>query len=207
MNIRERVEECVKIKENECLSFQGQYKTGGAKYFVIYKDGKIVQNDFIPVLDESNIEFVFIFLKLYPVHGRGSYYTYLSPIIINQNLLASEEKLKIDDWIFEFIGQNINGGAQVIQVKISNDMLGYYKSQSFSVNNFSDLYQFLITFLKCNTKAEAKYLFDLFQKDEKINDLIKSISRLEAELHIKNLGIESYTSLLDSIKELVISKH
>ena len=201
------VKECIKIK-TEQFQTNEKVKIVGAKYFVILENGEIKQSDFDPILNQSGIEFAFIFPKIHYT-PNVTYWedSYLSPIIINQILEAVDEKLMINNWIFEFKGQNIKHAAHHIQMNISNNKFGYMESfYPVLVEELIEMLKLFMTLLKCSTKTEALYMVDLHKKGIQIDSLSNKVSRLEADMHIKNLTIESYKELLNSIKELVASK-
>ena len=200
--LRDLAKQCIKIKKEE---YQGNadVKIVGIKYFVVLENGEIKQSDFDPLLSNSGIELALIFPKIHYQSWSRWYDSYLDPIIINNKLEAIERKLEIDDWTIEIRGQNIEAKPLGITIIINNKSLGYYSYNSTEIEYFGEFYKFLVELCKCKTKIEANYLTDLRRNSEKLEDLENLVTYQKAELHIQQLIIDAYKSLLESIADMV----
>jgi len=203
--LKELVRECIDIKKGE---FQkgDSVRIVSLKYFVVLENGEIKQSDFDPILNNPGIKYAFIFPKVSNTPMSNWYYSCLKPIIVNQDFEVIEGRLTINDWIFEFHGQSLGNTPFPMSVFIINNKFGFKERNHFDIDEFGEVYKFLISFLNCSSNAEAMYLFEIHKKDKHIDYLSAKVNSLEADLYFKDLAIEGYKELLNSIKNLVSIK-
>lgn len=212
-NLREIVKDCLKAK-NEELDKNLMVKSAkvfGAKYFVIQNNGEVKGSEYDYVLDNSEIELVFVFPKVSYTPMLNYYTSYLSPIIINSKFEISEESLIINDWTFKFEGQFLSNVYGPINIYITNEKLGFFDNAKtihldVDIDGFAKLYKLIDVLSSCTTKSEAIYLSDIYKKDAEIEMLKNKVSSSAADLHVKKLAIEGYKDLLKSISDIVNSK-
>lgn len=175
-----------------------------AKHIALFKNGEIKTSDSDYLFEKEEIECAFIFPRIYYMPQTKPTDSYLNPRIISSDYQVFDSEYKNGDWHISFSGQDISYQRHPMGLHISHrNSFQFTQNLEISGGNFEVFCLYIWTLAKCGTAMEARFLRENFELQDKIEVLHSKNIVQEAEIRAKELAIEGYTELLDSIKELV----
>jgi hypothetical protein len=209
--IREFVIDCVNKKKE---SLKDRVEFLAIRYFIIDHNNKIDSSDDDSILDRSEIKYSFTFIKVRYSPMYKLYLSWLSPIIVTDDLKVYEEMIEFNNWFCYFHGQSLGTQPNPLSYKIVDRYNKELVRGCFTVElpspfmSFEKAYNLCIAIGECSTQESVQFVIDSFKKhdpitkDGLIDILMAEVSQLRIELDEKNQILDLYKNRFDSIRDI-----
>ncbi len=207
-NIKNLAKECFETKRQ--LNESSKVKVIGAKYYLIKDNDTIIESDFDNILDNKDFELVYIFPKIKYIFWTTWYESYLRPIIIDKSLNVFDGEFSVNEWVYKFSDQPLDSApfeSSVPKLTVVFKEKEYFRFEFKNpAREITKLSRLLASISNCNTQHEVSLVFKIFNSNIEYQKLVNQIEEIKKEIYYKNLAIEGYKGLLDSITSLIQDK-